>query len=124
MIVNEFFALHKGNITVDEYSKKFTDMVPFLEDTLHSESGRINRYVNGLPGDYLLEVSKATTLDEAIDAATKVEDMLERKAKESGGVGDKRNPVETTSSNKKMRFSLKPASKDDRPKCGKCGRKH
>ncbi|KAL4571465.1 hypothetical protein LXL04_018225 [Taraxacum kok-saghyz] len=124
MIVNEFFALHKGNMTVDEYSKKFTDMVPFLEDTLHSGSGRINRYVNGLPGDYLLEVSKATTLDEAIDAATKVEDMLERKAKESSGVGDKRKQVETTTSNKKMRFSPKPANKDDRPKCGKCGRKH
>ena len=39
--------------------------------------------MNGLPGDYLLEVSKATTLDEAIEAATKVEDMLERKVKES-----------------------------------------
>ena len=99
-------------------------MVPLLEDTLHTESGRINCYVNGLPGDYLLEVSKATTLDEAIDAATKVEDMLERKAKESGGVGEKRKQVETSSSNKKMRFSPKPARNEDRPKCGKCGKRH
>ena len=37
-IVNEFFALHKGNMTIDEYSKKFTDMVPFLEDTLHRKA--------------------------------------------------------------------------------------
>ena len=124
MIVNEFFALKKGNMSVDEYSKKFTDMIPFLEDVLPLESGRINRFVNGLPGDYLLEVGKATTLDEAIDAAIKVEDMLERKAKESGGVGEKRKQVETTSSNKKTKFSSRVAQKEDRPKCTKCGRNH
>lgn len=88
-IVNEFFALRKGDMSVDEYSKKFSEMVPFLEETLPTEIGRINRYISGLPGDYLLEVSKATTLDEAIDAAAKVEDMLTKKEKERREVGEK-----------------------------------
>ena len=69
-------------------------------------------------------MSKATTLDEAIDAATKVEDMLERKAKESGGVGEKRKQIEITNSNKKTKFSARLARKEDRPKCTKCGRNH
>ncbi|KAL4556350.1 hypothetical protein LXL04_038999 [Taraxacum kok-saghyz] len=36
-------------------------------------------------------------------------------------IGEMRKQVETSSSNKKMRFSPKPARKEDRPKCGRTG---
>ena len=43
-LVNDFFSLRKGNKTIDEYTKKFTDMLPFLGNTLLNEQGRVNRY--------------------------------------------------------------------------------
>lgn len=77
-LVNEFFALQKGNITIDEYTKRFTDMLPFLRNTLPNEEERVNRYhyLDGLPGDYSLKVGKATILDEVIKVDSKVEDMI------------------------------------------------
>ena len=51
--------------------------------------------------DYLenifLEVIEASTLDEAIDVAVRVEYMLERKTKEGGEVGEKRKQIEVQS---------------------------
>ena len=108
-LVNDFFSLQKGNMTVDEYTKKFTDMLPFLGDTLPNEKGRVNRYLSGLPGDYFVEVGKTNTLHEAIEAAARVEDMLTKKASERVNtserfnVGDKRKFVGASGFSKKGR---------------------
>ncbi|KAI3779510.1 hypothetical protein L2E82_09231 [Cichorium intybus] len=122
-LVNEFFALAKEKQTVDEYTKKFCEMLPFLEDTLPTEARRINRYVNGLPGDYSLEVGKATTLDEAIESAARVESMIEKKAKERQAFGEKRKSLGISGANKKSRFSSGFSKQSEVKECKKCGKR-
>ncbi|KAI3724050.1 hypothetical protein L2E82_35815 [Cichorium intybus] len=114
----------KKKQTVDEYTKKFSEMLPFLEDTLPTEAGRINRYVNGLSGDYSLEVGKATTLDEAIESAAKVESMLEKKAKERQVFAEKRKSSGISGANKKSRFSSGFSKQSEVKECKKCGKRH
>ncbi|KAI3764654.1 hypothetical protein L2E82_14665 [Cichorium intybus] len=123
-LVNEFFALAKEKQTVDEYTKKFCEMLPFLEDILPTEAGRINRYVNGLPGDYSLEVGKATTLDEAIESAARVESMIEKKAKERQAFGEKRKSSGISGASKKSRFSWGFSKQSEVKECKKCGKRH
>lgn len=71
-----------GNIKIDEYTKKFTNMLPFLGNILTNEEGRVNQYLNGLLGDYSLEVGNSTTIDEAIEEASRVDDMILNKSSE------------------------------------------
>ena len=125
-LVNDFFSLHKGSMSIDEYTKKFTDMLPFLGDTLPNEQGRVNRYLSGLPGDYFVEVGKANTLDEAIEAATRVEDMLAKKASERVNVGERLNVEDKMKFVGASGFSKKGRSSSNFPKkdCKKCGKCH
>ncbi|KAI3690640.1 hypothetical protein L2E82_48797 [Cichorium intybus] len=123
-LVDEIFALSKDKQTIDEYTKKFCDMLPFLEDTLPTEAGRINRYANGLPSDYALEVGKASTLDEALEAAARVESMLEKRAKERHGFGEKRNQSSPSGSCKKSRFSSGSSKREELKECKRCGKHH
>ncbi|KAI3509323.1 hypothetical protein L1887_24520 [Cichorium endivia] len=123
-LVDEFFALCKEKQTVDEYTKKFCDILPFLEDTLPTEAGRINRYANGLPSDYALEVGKASTLDEAIEAAARVESMLEKRTKERQAFGEKRKQSGPSGSKKKSRFSSGSSRREEAKDCKICGKRH
>ena len=117
-------------MSIDEYTKKFTDMLPFLGDTLPNEKGRVNRYLSGLPGDYFVEVGKANTLDEAIEAAARVEDMLTKKASERSNfserfnVGDKRKFVGASGFSKKGRTYSNRPRKEEMRDCRNCGKRH
>ncbi|KAI3788522.1 hypothetical protein L2E82_01291 [Cichorium intybus] len=123
-LVNEFFALAKEKQTVDEYTKKFCEMLPFLEDTLPTEAERINRYVNGLPAEYSLEVGKATTIDEAIESAARVESMIEKKVKERQAFAEKRKSSGISGANKKSRVSSGFSKQGEVKECKKCGKRH
>ncbi|KAI3781120.1 hypothetical protein L2E82_11121 [Cichorium intybus] len=123
-LVDEFFALSKEKQSVDEYTKKFCDMLPFLEDTLLTEAGRINRYANRLPSDYALEVGKASTLDEAIEATARVESMLEKRAKERQSFGENRKQSGHSGSSKKSRFSSGSSKREEVKECKRCGKHH
>ncbi|KAL4574756.1 hypothetical protein LXL04_021592 [Taraxacum kok-saghyz] len=119
-------------MTIDEYTKRFTDMLPFLGDTLPNEQGRVNRYQSGLPSDYVVEVGKANTLDEAIEAAARVEDMLTKRASERSNVGERVDTSERFHVGEKRKFvgasgfSKKERSSSNFPKkdCKKCGKYH
>jgi hypothetical protein len=46
--MKEFFELKLGNMTIDEYERRFFELlkyVPFIKD----ETVKIQRYLNGLP---------------------------------------------------------------------------
>ena len=107
-------------------------MLPFLGDTLPNEQGRVNRYLSGLPSDYVVEVGKANTLDEAIEAAARVEDMLTKRASERSNVGERVNTSERFHVGEKRKFvgasgfSKKGRSSSNFPKkdCKKCVKHH
>ncbi|KAI3740651.1 hypothetical protein L2E82_31121 [Cichorium intybus] len=87
---DEFLTLKKGSLTIAEYTKKFSDMLPFVGNIYTTERARINRYVKGLPWEYELEVKRAETTDEAFVAARNVEDVWKRRTMERQVSGDKR----------------------------------
>ncbi|KAI3738440.1 hypothetical protein L2E82_28472 [Cichorium intybus] len=122
----DFLSIKKGEMTVDEYTKKFCDMLPFVGESYPSERSRINRYVRGLPWNYELEVKKAETLDGAIIAARTVEDVGKRMKEEGPGFGDKRKTVSSISGNikKKGKMSTSQSRQGSVKKCEKCGKEH
>lgn len=62
-------------MSVEEYTKKFANMIPFVTIAYPTKHSRINRFANGLPWEYELEVKCAATLDDAIINARNVEDV-------------------------------------------------
>ncbi|KAI3740280.1 hypothetical protein L2E82_30706 [Cichorium intybus] len=95
----DFLTLKKGSLSMDEYTKKFCDMLPFVGESYFSARSRVNRYAQGLPWEYELEVKRAETLDDAIIAARNVED-------------------------KKGKFQPTQSKQGSRKKCEKCGKEH
>ncbi|KAI3782516.1 hypothetical protein L2E82_12566 [Cichorium intybus] len=122
----DFLTIKKGDMTVDEYTKNFCDMLPFVGESYPSERSRINRYVRGLPWNYELEVKKAETLDGAINAARTVEDVGKRRKEEGPGFSDKRKTVSSISGNikKKGKMSSSQSRQGSVKKCEKCGKEH
>ncbi|KAI3778829.1 hypothetical protein L2E82_08214 [Cichorium intybus] len=121
----DFLTIKKGEMTVDEYTKKFCDMLPFAGESYPSERSQINRYVRGLPWNYELEVKKAETLDGAINAARTVEDVGKRRKEEGPGFSDKRKTVSNSGNiKKKGKMSSSQSRQGSVKKCEKCGKEH
>ncbi|KAI3792884.1 hypothetical protein L2E82_06775 [Cichorium intybus] len=121
----DFLTIKKGELTVDEYTKKFCDMLPFVGESYTSERSRINRYVRGLPWNYELEVKKAETLDGAINAARTVEDIGKRRNDERPSFSDKRKTVSSSGNLKnKGKLSSSQSRQGSVKKCEKCGKEH
>ncbi|KAI3720763.1 hypothetical protein L2E82_31756 [Cichorium intybus] len=97
----DFLMINKGDSSIDEYTKRFCDMLHFVGESYPSERSRINRYVRGLPWNYELEVKKAETLDKAIIAARNVEDVGKRRNDERPSFSDKRKTVSSSGNSKK-----------------------
>lgn len=93
-------------MSVTEYTKNFTCVIPFVATTYPTERSRINLYPNRLPWEYELEVKRATTLGDAIIIARNVEDVGKRRALSRQFFKEKRGFRGSTSSNKKIRFSF------------------
>ncbi|KAI3709136.1 hypothetical protein L2E82_38895 [Cichorium intybus] len=121
----DFISLKKGNSSVDEYTKKFCDMLPFVEESYPTARSRINRYARGLPAEYELEVKRAETLDDAIIAARNVEDVGKRRALERQAFGDKHKFSGGGGGlNKKGKSSSNQSKQGGSKKCDKCGKDH
>ncbi|KAI3764655.1 hypothetical protein L2E82_14666 [Cichorium intybus] len=117
----DFLMLKKGDSSVDEYTKKFCDMLPFVGESYPTERSRVNRYVRGLPWNYELEVKKAETLDGAIIAARNVEDVGKRRNSEKPNFSNKRKSVSSSGNlKKKGKSSLSQSRQGSVKKCEKC----
>ncbi|KAI3765789.1 hypothetical protein L2E82_15833 [Cichorium intybus] len=122
---DEFLTLKKGSLTVAEYTKKFSDMLPFVGNIYTTERARINRYVKGLLWEYELEVKRAVTMDAAFEAARNVEDVWKRRTMERQVSGDKRKFSGGSSSwNKKGKSVVMSTKQGSRKMCDKCGKEH
>jgi len=49
--MQEFFDLHLGNMTMDEYVKKFLDLMIYVA-SINEEKIKIQRFLSGLPSFY------------------------------------------------------------------------
>ncbi|KAI3723787.1 hypothetical protein L2E82_35545 [Cichorium intybus] len=121
----DFITLKKGNSSVDEYTNKLCDMLPFVGESYPTARSRINRYARGLPSEYELEVKRAETLDDAIIVARNVEDVGKIRALERQAFGDKRKfSGGGGGSNKKGKSSFNQSRQGSAKKCDKCGKNH
>lgn len=71
-LVDDFFDLEKGELTVEQYAKEFSDRMIFIGDTPPIKRGYTICFVKGLLVDYEVQVKKADSLDDAIVAAQNI----------------------------------------------------
>ena len=68
--MQEFFDLRLGNMTMDEYVKKFLDLMRYVT-CINEEKIKIQRFMNGLPSFYKdrIQYDEPKTLEVAIKKA-------------------------------------------------------
>ncbi|XP_061993588.1 uncharacterized protein LOC133711492 [Rosa rugosa] len=73
----EFLHLEKGDKTVTEFEQRFTQLAQFVPDLVGTERERIYRFVDGLGGDYRLQLTGVpfNTYSEVVNAALRLETM-------------------------------------------------
>nr|KAJ0219575.1 hypothetical protein LSAT_V11C300131780 [Lactuca sativa] len=93
MLEEEFLRLEQGNMTVREYTTKFTEKARFVEFYVSTEERRVERYIWGLRTDIreFVQIQKPGTFQSAVDAAEgrereKNRQGQERKVDQSSGV--------------------------------------
>jgi hypothetical protein len=65
--MKEFFELKPGTIKMEEYEKRFFDLLKYV-DYIKDEKFKIQRLLNGLPSFYcdMIQYDNPNTLEEAI----------------------------------------------------------
>ena len=68
--MQEFFDLRLGNMTMDEYVKKFLDLMRYVT-CIHEDKIKIHRFLSGLPSFYKdrIQYDEPKSLEEAIRKA-------------------------------------------------------
>lgn len=107
---NEFLALEKGDMTVDEYACLFVEKLQYVRQLAPSDKDCVERFVAGLPFKYSIAVERETTLDSAIRVAKRLD---VDKYEEREDVGEKRKWGGTFGSFKKSKGEVK--------SCYRCG---
>jgi hypothetical protein len=66
----EFFELKIGNMTIDEYERRFLELMKYVS-FIKEEQVKIQRYLSGLPSfiSYKIQYDDAKTLEETIRQA-------------------------------------------------------
>ena len=80
---NQFLALTKGSMLVDEYTKAFTDKMEFAPGLVPDELTNIDRYAKGLRRKYTVLVKHAPTFEATIWDPKYVEGMMKKKFSKS-----------------------------------------
>jgi len=68
--MQDFFDLQLGNMTMDEYAKKFLDLMRYVA-CINEENIKIQRFLSGLPSFYKhrIQYDEPKTLEVAIKKA-------------------------------------------------------
>ncbi|XP_062028716.1 uncharacterized protein LOC133744663 [Rosa rugosa] len=74
----EFLHLEKGDKTVSEFEQRFTQLSQFVPDLVGTDEKRIYRFIEGLGGDYRLQLTAVPfyTYHEVVNAALRLETMF------------------------------------------------
>ena len=77
---NQFLALTKGSMSVDEYTNSFTNKMEFSLRLIPDELTNIDWYAKGIPWEYIVLVKHAPTFEVVVRAAKSIEGMMKMRA--------------------------------------------
>jgi len=79
--MQEFFDLRLGNMTMDEYVKKFLDLIRYVS-CIKDEKIKIQRFLSGFPSYYKdqIQYDEPKTLEEAIRKAKHLHELNKGRA--------------------------------------------
>nr|XP_043615867.1 uncharacterized protein LOC122587766 [Erigeron canadensis] len=126
VLEQSFLTLKKGDNSVEEYAKLFTEKMTFCPHLCATEAATVTRFVNGLLAEYRGFCRGKTTLSLAVDEAKRVEYDLGSKVRKDGNSGFKRSNDRSSGSNKRFKGNSSNSNNDKQlgSWCVRCKSKH
>lgn len=122
----EFFNLKQGDISVEEYERKFSKMCRFAPHLVDTEAKKVKRFRYGLRSEIRNVISGQgiTTLAETFERAEEIAASFAMDAPKIEGSRGKRKWEETGREENENHIREAPRGYADRPTCKSCGKKH
>ncbi|XP_057540673.1 uncharacterized protein LOC130818523 [Amaranthus tricolor] len=109
---NEFARLEMGDMTVDEYYRKFMEYIKYCPDDVPTEEKKMQRFELGLSYDIqkYIECDRYNTLEQMYKRASQIGNILRKEIeKEKSNVPEKRKEGSRSSTSPGFRGDAKPA---------------
>ena len=130
VLEDEFLGLSKGDKTIKEYNRLFSEKLSFCKHLCREDAAQINRYAAGLPAEYRTVVRAQPTLRKAMEMAESFEEDLKdsKRVRKDNTSGYKKKYDGSSGSGSSKRFkggsSKSYNQKQSDPWCDRCKSKH